>query len=1046
MTARAPNAILETRVAVRAYAPRTRERPEPRVYDKAELVLVLDTETRIDHAQALLFGSYQIREVGGKLRQEGLIHGEVTPAELRILEQYVADHSAANGGHLRLHSRRTFLREVFWPVAYKLRARVVGFNLPFDLSRLAYAWGRARDGGFRLELFESVDADGRVWPDRFRPAIRIKTISSRQQFISFVAPATLDANARENGRVYRGRFLDLHMLAYALTDKSLSLDRAAREFGLEVGKGTVEEHGVLTSEYIDYNRRDVEVTWALHQALVAEWDRHPIALAPEQGYSAAAVGKAYLAAAGIRPPAEHSDVEPARLGHAMTAYFGGRTEVRVRRAPVPVRYVDFASMYPTVFALLRLWDWVIAGRLVAEDATEDTRALLAALDRAALHDPAVWPRLAGVFCRVRPHGELLPVRAQYAGSLDVGGDRLTATGSAAWTIGLNKLEADIDLWFSLADLLVARLLGGSVPEVLEAFRVVPVGVAADLRPIKLRGSIAVDPRVDDLFRLATEERARTKANDRLPAYERERLGQFLKTLANGGAYGIFAEVRQLDPVAGGTDVRLDGLWPIEARVSTPEEPGAYCFPPLAATVTGAARLLLALLQADVEARGGTDVACDTDSLVIVSSEAGGLVACPHGPERLPDGRPAVGALSWAQVAEVLAGLESLNPYAPGTVVSLIKSERENFALDDPSRPVELRALAISAKRYVLYERHGDAIVIRKASWHGFGLYRSPLPKRGPNEPGWEHAWPEWVDVVWRRFIAEAEGLPVGPEPGWFALPAVGQLPVSSPAVLRPFTALNEGKPYERQVKPHGFLLLGHLDPLAPLPDEFIDVTPMAPFTDDPAKLMSLPWRNRRDGRPLAVTTRPGGESGKVRLATIGDIVRDYRLHPEAKSGDGRGGLGRRGSVGVLPRLTVRAAGLPVHIGKESNRLEDAQNGLITDPDDVYVEYRDERREWDVVLPALRRVRDERGWRYLAEASGLSERAIRYAVNGGKMPHATARAALLRLASTRDGAGGASCARGARDSRSKRPRGRRPGRRDSEQPRAEPPPRPPQGTR
>lgn len=680
----------------------------------------------------------------------------------------------------------------------------------------------------------------------------------------------------------------------------------------------------------------------------------------------------------------------------MTAYFGGRTEVRIRRTPVPVRYVDFASMYPTVFALLGLWGWVTAGRLVAEDATEDARALLGSLDRAALHDPAVWPRLAGVFCRVRPYGELLPTRAQYAGSLDSTGDGSTTTNSAAWTIGLNRLEVDTDLWFSLADLLVAKLLGQHAPEVLEAFRVVPVGVAADLRPIRLRGSVAVDPRADDLFRLATEERARTKANPRLPAYERERLAQFLKTLANGGAYGIFAEVRQLDPVAGGTDVRVDGLWPINAHVATPEEPGAYCYPPLAATVTAGARLLLALLQADVEARGGTYVFCDTDSLSIVSSETGGLVACPHGAERLPDGVPAVRALPWAEVGEVLAGLETLNPYAPGTVASLIKSEPENFALDDPGRPVELRALAISAKRYVLYERHGDEIVVRKASWHGFGLYRSPLPKRGAGEPPWEHPWPDWVDVVWRRFIAEAEGLPVGPEPAWFALPAVGQLPVSSPAVLRPFAALNAGKPYEQQVKPHGFLLLGHVDALAPLPVGLTDVTPMAPYTDDPAKLLSLPWRNRRDGRPIAVTTRPGGEPGKVRLATIGDVVRDYRLHPEAKSGDGRGGLGRRGSVGVLPRLTVRAVGLPAHVGKESNRLEDVQGGLITDPDDVYVEYRDPRREWEVLLPRLRQLRAERGWRYLAGAAGLSERELRNVLNAGSMPRREPRRRLIRV--------------------------------------------------
>ncbi len=176
---------------------------------------------------------------------------------------------------------------------------------------------------------------------------------------------------------------------------------------------------------------------------------------------------------------------------------------------------------------------------------------------------------------------------------------------------------------------------------------------------------------------------------------------------------------------------------------------------------------------------------------------------------------------------------------------------------------------------------------------------------------------------------------------------------------------------------------------------------MAPFSDDPATLMSLPWRNRRDGRPIAVTTRAGGERGKVRLATIGDVVRDYRLHPEAKSGDGRGGLGRRGSVGVLPRLTVRAIGLPTHIGKESNRLDDVQDGLVHDADDVYLEYRDPRREWEAALPVLRAIRTGMGWRYLTEASGLSERALRYVLNGGRLPHPAARARLLALG----GAGG-----------------------------------------
>ena len=990
-TRRAAAAALQTQIAVRAYVPRTRPKHTPEALPEPDLVLVFDTETTTDHAQAFLFGSYRVYEATGKLRQEGLIHADDLPdADLATLRRYVDDHAADGGRRLRLRSRRAFLREVFWPIAFKAQARVVGFNLPFDLSRPAWGWRASHNGGFTLQLFESVDEDGRWWTDQYRPEVRVKSLGSKRNFISFTQPARLDAHLRQAGGAYRGRFLDLHTLTYVFTDKSRSLNAAAAEFGLAARKAKAEQHGVITPEYIDYNRQDVRLTWQLYQALMAEWARHPIDLAPEQAYSPAAVSKAYLRASGVTLPAERSDVPDARLGQATTAYYGGRTECRIRGVPLPVRYVDFTSMYPTVFALQGLWSWVVAERLTSADATTEARELLGSLTRERLHDPGVWPALAGVFCRIRPAGDLLPVRARYGADDAEASD--TVTGSAAaWTIGLNPLTTDTDLWYTLADLVVARLPGDTTPTIIEAFRIVPVGRLLGLQPVHLRGSIPVDPARDDLFRLATEERARLKADPTIPVAERARLTQFLKTVANGGAYGIFAEFRQLDPVRGGTVVAAHGLWPMDARVTTPEEPGAFAFPPLAASVTGAARLLLALLQADVEARGGTYVACDTDSLLIVASETSSLLACPGGPERLSDGTEAVRALSWAEVDEVLAGLNPLLPYRPGTIRSLVKLEKENLARDG-SGPLELYALALSSKRYVLYTRTPDGVDVRKASNHGLGLYRSPIERRDE----WTAEWPEWADRVWRRIIAQAEGRDPGPAPSWFGLPAVSQLPVSSPTVLTPFRGFNAGLPFRDQVKPFGFMLAGHADPLAPLPAgmEPGTVSPVAPYSTEPDGLLDLPWRNRRDGAELAVTTRRGGAPGAVRLVTYGDVVAAYRLHPETKSGDPRGGRCRRGTVGLLPRLSVRAVGLPLHIGKESNRLEEVEDGVITDPDDVYVVYRDERREWAALLPALRALRDERGWRALAEASGLSERALRYALNGGTMPRREARERLM----------------------------------------------------
>jgi hypothetical protein len=68
--------------------------------------------------------------------------------------------------------------------------------------------------------------------------------------------------------------------------------------------------------------------------------------------------------------------------------------------------------------------------------------------------------------------------------------------------------------------------------------------------------------------------------------------------------------------------------PYECTVKHPESPGEFCFPPLASLITGGSHLLLALLERLVTDRGGTYAMEDTDSIAIVASKEGGLVACP----------------------------------------------------------------------------------------------------------------------------------------------------------------------------------------------------------------------------------------------------------------------------------------------------------------------------------------------------------------------------------------------------------------------------------
>lgn len=190
-----------------------------------------------------------------------------------------------------------------------------------------------------------------------------------------------------------------------------------------------------------------------------------------------------------------------------------------------------------------------------------------------------------------------------------------------------------------------------------------------------------DPRAGDLFKALIEERHRVRHNEAMEAEERERLQRFLKTTANAGSYGLSAQVNALD-LAEGKREPVEVYGPnghFTCQVGIIESAGAYWFPFVSALVTGGARLILATLERLVAERGGSYALTDTDSMVIVANEAGGLVPCEGGPERLPDGRSAVRALSWEEVRGISRKLDALKPFGDAVRDPVLKIEGENFA-------------------------------------------------------------------------------------------------------------------------------------------------------------------------------------------------------------------------------------------------------------------------------------------------------------------------------------------------------------------------------
>lgn len=293
-------------VAFRAFpanAKRDARRPFVDRYERPRLAFIFDTETTVDRSQALTFGAYRVYlrverrpTASWRLIDEGLFYAEeLHGADVATLRDYAREHWHDNGVELRLLPLPEFL-ELFYQYTVRARALVIGFNLPFDISRIAASWGLARGrrfaGGFSFVLWQYRDATtGRLKENKYRPRIAIKTIDSKRQLIGFQggrakAPDELIPEGARDGKptkgyTFRGNFLDVRTLAFALTDRSLSLAGACEAFEVEHSKLEALEHGKVTATYVDYNRRDVLATWELTLKLLEEYDRHPVS----PGYS-----------------------------------------------------------------------------------------------------------------------------------------------------------------------------------------------------------------------------------------------------------------------------------------------------------------------------------------------------------------------------------------------------------------------------------------------------------------------------------------------------------------------------------------------------------------------------------------------------------------------------------------------------------------------------------------------------------------------------------------------------------------------------------------
>jgi hypothetical protein len=902
----------------------------------ADQVLIFDKETTLDTRQEFTFGTYRLCQLrGGKYvcSEEGLfLPDDLDSAQRKVLKAYVTEKLADIGVKsfppklkLKLYSRSEFVEKVFWR-AVKNEAIIVGFNLPFDLSRIAVNWRTGRNGSWSLILsLRRSQKTGTIEPNPERSRVRIRSKDSQSAFISLTYPL------RPNEWPKTSCFLDLHTLAFALFAENLGLDNLCKKLKVP-GKIGHEPTGKVTASEIDYCRGDVRATNDALNALKQEFDQHPLSLYPDRAYSPASVAKAYLDAMGVITPKKKFKVPNRVLGISMQAYYGGRAECRIRRVPVPVVHVDFKSQYPTVNTLLGNWDVLTARELSFKDATKQVRELLQSVALESLFNPDFWKKLS-LFALVRPDKDILPVRTVYNGETQ--------------NIGINEFTSDQPIWFAGPDIVASILLTGKVPRIVKAIQMVPHGRQKGLKLTNLRGMVAIDPQRDDFFRHVVEQREAHKSN--------ETLAGFLKVLANSGSYGSFVEITP-EKLSRPGEIKVfsgDDSFALQSP-DVDEKQGRWYFPPLAALITAGGRLLLAMLERRVKDAGGTYLFCDTDSLCIVASADGELVACPGGKYLLPGEVEAVKALSMKQVRRIASKFRTLNPYDPASVPDILKIEKVNF--DSAGKHRQLMGYAISAKRYVLYPQRGKKLTIIDPKAHGLGYLYPPTEKRNKGEL-------HWTFEAWEWLLREELGLRRKP-PQWLDVPAMMRIVVTTPHVLGRMNYLT---------RPYNFLFCPLIDAVAGYPANVDpkNFTPIMPFTRKRERWLGAECTNARNGKVYRLALQQSCKLDKLIAQTFGHILRLYARHPESKSLAPDGTPCKSDTRGLLKRASIIAGQLRF-VGKETDRrwTEGEDLSLLTFKQIEYV------RSGKVTADT--KLRDEiakRGLRELMRLTGLSQHTI-----------------------------------------------------------------------
>jgi len=181
--------------------------------------LIFDTQSRITPDQSLTFGVYRLCDlIDGEYvpREEGVFYSDDLPScERQVLETYqltaIPDMQSFPPS-FPAYPLTELMKKIFWLAMVRRGALACGFNMPFDLSRLALDWTKGDKNEWSLTMRQYADGvDNKNYPH-----ILIQPIDSKKAFIRLATPWQSKQRKKKRWKKLRvGRFLDLRTLEIA---------------------------------------------------------------------------------------------------------------------------------------------------------------------------------------------------------------------------------------------------------------------------------------------------------------------------------------------------------------------------------------------------------------------------------------------------------------------------------------------------------------------------------------------------------------------------------------------------------------------------------------------------------------------------------------------------------------------------------------------------------------------------------------------------------------------------------------------------------------